>query len=88
MSNDTQLESIGETLCIFIRSHLVESGIPVHPATPLSELGLDSFSLIEIVLFVERRYGLALPDEALTFENLHSPDALARCIQGYLEKNL
>ena len=76
--------SIAESLCTFIRSNLVAEGVEVTPDKPLVQMGLDSFSLIEIVLFVERQYGLQLPDEALSQENIYSSQTLANYIHQCL----
>ena len=75
---------IAENICFFIRNNLLIEGIEVTPATPLVQLGLDSFSLIEIILFVERQYQLQLSDEALTQENIWSSDTLANYIHHHL----
>ena len=75
---------IAENICLFIRSHLVASGVEVTPATPLEHLGLDSFSLIEIILFVERQYHLQLSDEALSQENICSSETLANYVHQQL----
>ncbi len=82
MTNTTP--SIAESLCTFIRSNLVAEGVEVTPDKPLVQMGLDSFSLIEIVLFVERQYGLQLPDEALSQENIYSSQTLANYIHQCL----
>ena len=60
-------------------------GVAVEADTSLTKLGLDSFSIIEIVLFVERQYGLTLPDEALSQENIQSASTLAKCVQQHLQ---
>lgn len=80
MTTNTTSFAIAESLCIFIRNHLVADGIEVKHTTPLVRLDLDSFSLIEIILFVERQYGLELPDEALNQENIYSSETLANYI--------
>ncbi|MCB1936105.1 MAG: acyl carrier protein, partial [Nitrosomonas sp.] len=76
--------AIAENICLFIRSNLVAEGIEVTPSTPLTRIGLDSFSLIEIILFVERQYQLQLPADALTQENINSSETLAHYIYQYL----
>lgn len=76
--------AIAENICIFIRSNLVAEGIEVTPSTPLARIGLDSFSLIEIILFIERQYQLQLPEDALTQENINSSETLANYIHQYL----
>lgn len=84
MSSNITPSVIAENICIFIRSNLVVDGIEVTPSTPLTRLGLDSFSLIEIILFIERQYQLQFPDEGLTQENISSSESLANYIHQYL----
>lgn len=84
MTTPISSAAIAENICFFIRSHLVASGIEVTPATPLERLGLDSFSLIEIILFVERQYQLQLSDEALSQENICSSETLANYVHQQL----
>ena len=84
MTTNISSSAIAENICFFIRNNLVAGGIEVTPATPLERLGLDSFSLIEIILFVERQYQLQLSDEALTQENICSSETLANYIHQLL----
>ncbi len=65
----------------FIRTNLVAEGVTVAPETPFESLGLDSFSLIEIILFIERTHGITLPDHELNKQNLHSVETLAKCVE-------
>lgn len=83
MSNHTTTE-ISLELCKFIAENLIAPNVKVEPEVPLETLGLDSFSIIEIILFIERRYGLTLPDHELTKENIYSPDSLAKCVVKYI----
>lgn len=77
-------ESICQKLCEFIQANLVAPGVGVNATTSLTQLGLDSFSIIEIVLFIERQYGLTLPDVALSKENIESPQSFAACVHHYI----
>ena len=79
-----EISEISQTLCEFISGNLVAAEVKVSPSTSLDQLGLDSFSIIEIILFIERKYGLTLPDHELTKENIYSSDSLAQCIVKYL----
>lgn len=79
-----EITEISQSLCKFISENLVATHVSVTPATPLQQIGLDSFSIIEIILFIERKYGLTLPDSELTKENIYSPETLAKCIVKYL----
>ncbi len=71
----------------FISDNLIADEIEIKTTDSLTDdLGLDSFSLIEIVLFIERHFGVQLPDEALTDHNLHSVETLTHCILQYKEE--
>jgi acyl carrier protein len=74
---------IAEQLCEFIRTNVVGEGVEVGPDTPFEKLGLDSFSIIEIVLFIERKYGVTIPDNELNKEILFSADTLAACVMRH-----
>jgi acyl carrier protein len=45
----------------------------------LKSLGLDSFRIIELVLFIERRTGMYFPDHAYTPANLKSVESIVEC---------
>jgi len=74
-------EEIANQLCVFLRDNVLAPQIEVTSDTALSEIGVDSFSLMELVLFIERQFALELPAEALTPENIASVDTLsAYCV--------
>ena len=75
LTNDT----ICNELCAFVSSHILAEGIELDKSTALNTIGVDSFSLIEIVLFIERQYGIILKDETLIPENLKSIETIAGC---------
>ncbi len=79
--------NISPALIDFIRTNLVAEGVEVNETTTFDSLGLDSFSIIEIVLFIERKFGVTLPDKELTKENMHSVETLTRCVERYLSVN-
>lgn len=76
--------NISSELTGFIKSSLVADQVEVNETTAFDSLGLDSFSIIEIVLFIERKFGVTLPDKELTRENMHSVETLTRCVEKYL----
>lgn len=52
----------------FIKNNLLAEGVELDKDSSLTALGLDSFSLIEILLFVERNFGTIVPIEELDRE--------------------
>lgn len=73
-------------LCDFISTNILAPDVPVNGETVLSHIGVDSFSVIEIILFIERRFGVIIPDEALLPENLKSVKAIAACTLQYMNR--
>lgn len=74
----TQAE-IESALIDFIRENILAEGVEFSPETALSHIGVDSYSVIELVLFIERRFGVVMPENKLVPKNLKSVRALAEC---------
>lgn len=69
-----------QELCDYLTTEVLRAGSPVREDDVLSELGVDSFSIMELVLFVERRFGVVLPMERLTPESIRTVRTLAACV--------
>ncbi len=65
-------EQIASELCCFLHDNIFAAEIDFNLNSDLLALGVDSFSLMEMILFIERRFSLVLPTEALTPENIAS----------------
>lgn len=76
--------TIAETLCVFLQENILAPEITVTTNTDLSSIGVDSFSLMEIILFIERRFNLVIAPESLTPENIASVHALSLCCNQLL----
>jgi acyl carrier protein len=79
----TDAQAYAEPIRDFVVAQLLEGhGGDLEVDSPLLELGIiDSFSLVEIVVFCERRFGIRIPDSELTPVNLESIAALARLLE-------
>ena len=71
--------NIAQELCNYLRQNILEEGVEIKPDSVFSEMGIDSYSIVELVLFIERKYGVEIPDEQLTPQNLRSAMAMAKC---------
>jgi acyl carrier protein len=80
MTPDKDPKVIAAKLCEFVRTNLVEEGVEFNENRPLAEAGIDSFDLVELVLYCERVLGIRVPDSHLTSANLASISSLANCI--------
>lgn len=55
---------------------------PLVADAPLSRHGLDSFGMVQLVLALERQYGIALPDEVLDEGNFATAAAMWRMLES------
>lgn len=77
------MEAAKKELCNYIAENILAGEVAVEPDTVLSDIGVDSFSIIEIILFIERKFGVSIPHESLTPENFVSVNALVECMDNY-----
>ena len=85
MEKETLVE---ELRSLIIKSLKLEDILPadIDPAAPLfgSGLGLDSIDALELVVALEKTYGIRIPDEDVGKEAFASVDALA----DYILRNI
>ena len=65
----------------YIEKNILAEGLQVDATTDLKQAGIDSFSTVEIILFIERKFGVSIPDEKLVPENFKTLQSLAAIIQ-------
>jgi len=79
---------IEELRSLIIKSLKLEDILPadIDPVAPLfgGGLGLDSIDALELVVALEKKYGIRIPDEDVGKEAFASVDALA----GYILRNV
>jgi acyl carrier protein len=80
MTPETDRRKIAAQLCQFARSNFVAEGQEFDENSPLSQAGIDSFALVELLLYCDRVMGVRVPDSCLTKTNLNSMASLAGCI--------
>jgi acyl carrier protein len=64
----------------YIENNILAEALQVDADTNLKMAGIDSFSTVEIILFIERRYGVSIPDEKLVPDNFKTIRALASTV--------
>ena len=65
----------------YIEKNILAENIQIDAATNLKQAGIDSFSTVEIILFIERRYGVVIPDEKLIPENFATLQSLSAIVK-------
>lgn len=74
------MEKIEKELIEFISNHILAKGIQLSNETVLKEVGLDSFSIVEIVLFIERKFDVLIPDHKMLPETFISVKNIAQVV--------
>jgi acyl carrier protein len=87
LTPQTDPKTISKQLCQFARENFVANGAVFDEHSPLAQAGIDSFALVELLLFCERAFGVRVPDSHLTGKNLASMSTLAGCIAGLTRRD-
>lgn len=74
------VETIRKDLREFLSRDVLGRASALADDAILADEGVDSFALMETVLFIERRYGLVVPIDRLTRENTRSIRTLGDCV--------
>ena len=82
MIMDTDI--IIEELKKYIETNILSATVRINADSNLQQAGIDSFSTVEIILFIERRFGVMIPDEKLVPENFRTLKALSLVVQEML----
>ncbi len=74
------MEKIEKELMEFISTQILAKEVHLSNETVLKEVGLDSFSIVEIVLFIERKFNVLIPDHKMLPETFASVNSIARAV--------
>ena len=74
---------IGE-LKKYIEKNILSGDVKIDASTNLKHAGIDSFSTVEIILFIERKFGVMIPDDKLIPDNFRTLQALSEIVQELL----
>ena len=72
-----ETESIEKEIIHFLESNILSEGIKIYPDSSLRDVGIDSFSIVEIILFIERKYNVIIPDHKLIPDNFKTIRTIA-----------
>lgn len=56
----------------------------IMPEDNLMDFGLDSISMVKVVVIIEEIYNISIPDEDLLFENFNSIEKITQYIQEHI----
>jgi acyl carrier protein len=75
-----QLEQVESDLIQFLITSILANEVELEIHMELKSIGIDSFSIVEIILFIERKYGVVLRDDQLLPEHFKTVHSIAQLI--------
>lgn len=75
-----EIEEVEKSLIKFLENNILGEGVKIDSTSSLSEIGVDSYSIVEILLFIERKYGFVIPDDHLKPENFNNVNSIAKTV--------
>jgi acyl carrier protein len=79
------IEIIESDIITFLVNNIVAPNTVITATTVVRDIGIDSFSIVEIILFIERKYGVIIPDDKLVPENFRTIQALSIIVNSLLK---
>jgi acyl carrier protein len=82
-------EGVGERLVALVRQLLVAHAILPHPfpvEQQLSDLGISSLKMVNLMLAVEVEFDIAIPQADITPENFHSVASIEALVVRTLQQ--
>ena len=77
MVDQTEIEA---QLLAFLKREVFSTQLDVTTDTDLIAAGFDSLSLVRLLLFIEKTYGLWIPESEITAETLQNVRSLATAV--------
>lgn len=79
-----QIAELEGGLTELITGNLLETGPSFNVESNLYEAGLDSMAIMQLLLLIEQKFGIMLPESDLSRENFNDIRSLARLLEKRL----
>ena len=81
-----QIDQIKEHLVSFLKNEIFDSSVTLETDTDLFESGFDSFSLIKLIVYIEKKFRIHIPDEKITEETFRNINSLSELVYAFQKK--
>jgi len=86
MHGNLQIEQIKGHLVSFLKNEIFDASVTLETDTDLFESGFDSFSLIKLIVFMEKNFRIHIPDEKITEETFRSINSLSELVYAFQQQ--
>jgi len=80
------LEEVEKTLSAFVAFDILLRKAPLDRDEDIFAAGFDSLSLSRLLVFIEERYHVTIPDEEVVVDEIATLATMARFVHAFLEK--
>ena len=70
---------IQEELSSYLQKRFLAKGVSLQASVPFVDYGIDSMTVVELVMHIEERFGIEIPADQLTADHLRSLETLSNC---------
>jgi acyl carrier protein len=84
--SSVDLDTLERELIELISTSLLVTGPEFGVESSLADAGLDSMAVVQLLLLLETRYGVWMPEEDLTPDNFASVRSLAQALRTRLDE--
>ena len=63
----------------YLKKRFLAPNVTPKSADKFADYGVDSMTVVELVMYIEEEFGIVIPADQLTGENLTSLDSLVSC---------
>ena len=72
-------EDISNRVSDYLKNRFLAREVDFDPTQRFADFGIDSMTVVELVMFIEEEFGIVIPADQLTGDNLISLEALTSC---------
>ncbi|MCF8277368.1 MAG: acyl carrier protein [Flavobacteriales bacterium] len=70
---------IQDELHSYLSKRFLAKGVQLDAALPFADFGIDSMTVVELVMHIEEKFSIEIPADQLTGDNLKSLESLVNC---------
>ena len=78
MLNEVVVEN---EILLFLKKNILDENVELSKTTCLRDCGIDSFSIVEIILFIERKFNFEIKEDMLIPENFYSVQTIVNLLK-------
>lgn len=74
-------QQIIDQVAAYLSKRFLAPNVRINKSDSFADVGIDSMTVVELVMFIEEEFDIAIPADQLTADNLKSLETLARCAE-------